>query len=63
MKIKICFHRELRAEVEKITALREELDRMKKLVEHTENKEKEDEIDRLKKQLIASEELLAKSQQ
>lgn len=57
------FFRELRAEVEKITALREELDKMKKLVEHSESKEKQDEIDRLKKQLIASEETLAKSQQ
>ena len=53
----------MRAEVEKITALRQELDRMKKLVEHSENQEKQDEIDRLKMQLIASEETLSKSQQ
>lgn len=56
------FTRELRAEVEKITMLREELGRMKKMVEYPDNHEKEEEINRLKKQLLDNEELLAKSQ-
>ncbi|KAK6618956.1 hypothetical protein RUM44_003337 [Polyplax serrata] len=54
--------RELRAEVEKITMLRQELDRMKKMVEYAESKEKEEEIERLKKRLVDSEDLLTKSQ-
>lgn len=42
--------------------LRQELDRMKKMVEYAESKEKEEEIERLKKRLVDSEDLLTKSQ-